>query len=184
MASLTTWCGQCRTFTLGNWGKSKVTLVIVVFSYHGRRETRVCAKPKVVHSNSSMGHAKMEAKGGKFCMWCWFGRRWPKIIGSRAQMTYYCLPVPNLKQFSCWKLWWKNLHVWVCASMPVKLWFRPTKLSCGCSWVMILQRLLRSLMFWSHIVCARRHAQSQSQAWFSCNIWSVFIEVPRVRKVI
>jgi len=31
MASLTTWCGQCKTFTLGSWGKYKVTLVILVF---------------------------------------------------------------------------------------------------------------------------------------------------------
>ena len=42
---------------------------------------------------------------------------------SHLQMTYYCLPVPNLKPFSCWKLWWKNLHMSVCVSMLVKLFF-------------------------------------------------------------
>ena len=31
MASLPTWCGQCKTLTLGSWGKYKVTPVILVF---------------------------------------------------------------------------------------------------------------------------------------------------------
>lgn len=36
------------------------------FSHCGRRETRVCAEPKVVHNNSSMGQMEMEAKTRKF----------------------------------------------------------------------------------------------------------------------
>ena len=57
-------------------------------------------------------------------------------------MTYYCLPVPKPKQFSCWKLWWKNLHVWVCASMPVKLWFWLMKLSHRAVWFWRIRRQL------------------------------------------